>query len=242
MWFPVSATSLRADKILEALFEVSPDSSQTNRLPTPQAPFLSQASYSDETVTYLVQVLPGRVNLVLQPANGEASTEDFGHPPLIDFEANFDRAISCILKLPTGLIGDCLRLSIIPNFAWRRQSQAEANEVFSSLTSTTIRVDSRDLLYQFNDRGRITQGIEINQIHSFGVAEYQMFQFQLGQGQNIGVMPGNSMINYVATLSLDFNTVPDGRILSESLQKLIFEDLRTSVSQTIDTLQIGELK
>lgn len=234
MWFPTSTSQLQAGHILSAILQTEPDTTQINRTPSPQAPFLSQATLAQDGAIYTVQVQPGRANLIIQPVDEAQSLgPDF---PLMDFEPIFSRTLDRIMNQEVSPVGDCLRLSIVVNVSWQRESRRDANVLFRRLTSIEADPEAIDLIYQMNLRHNIDEGFTINTIRQFSVNEVQQVQVPLGVPMlaQMNVVSGPTI--YLAGFNLDYNTVPTGQVINNDLQSKVLSSLRDNLLRTIDSI------
>jgi len=213
VWFLANVEGVDASDVFKRVWEVEADSVQRNRIPGPANPFLSVASSRKDTVDLVVQVLPGRCDLIITSASQDESV--LGH--LFDVETAlndvFDR-----LDRSGGVGQDVFRISVVATVMKPVDQYAEgAAEFFGSLGFDPEIPDASDLMFQLNSK-KLVGGVLANRIIQFSVAGLQAFA--VGQG-NMSV----TSISFAARRQYDFNTIPDGTLLEQARQLPIFRAL-----------------
>lgn len=86
-FFAPEAQKIRADVLFSQAFGQDADLVQSNRTPSPEAPFFSLAVGSTDNIDSRVQVQPGRIDLIVAPKEGAAGDSI----PLFDVKDNLAR-------------------------------------------------------------------------------------------------------------------------------------------------------
>lgn len=232
VWFLTSVENVKAAGLFERLTGEEPENVQTNRVPSPANPFLGVAAGIIEQKQYTVQVQPGRIDFTIAPPN-EMERPDAA-VTLLDTEAD----ISAALKRLEGFALDwpeAIRQSIVVNLVQPAPTQAEASEKLYAILDLDLGMDDvTDSVFQLNRRKQLPAlGISINRLMRFSIASYQEFLVQVTPNGTAPVPVSRQ--HFATALTLDFNTVPDGRRLASKDQLPIFQALAAEI------LRVGEI-
>ncbi|MCD4511501.1 hypothetical protein LQT97_09650 [Brucella pseudogrignonensis] len=215
VWFPARQEIMAADRIFEAIFARSPESVNTNRVPSPSAPFLSQAKSLIDGLIHTVVIEPGRVSVTIQPNHDVpiASPLQSSPVPFVGFDEVWKIVGGVLEKLSKEFVEPSVRVAIILGTSYLAENGAEANKLFTLATGIETSEDTLDLIYQRNDR-LIVNDVAFNRLENYSVNNVEWVQMQpIWQG----AMNFNPIQNQVARSSfvagnLDYNTVITGRI------------------------------
>lgn len=231
VWFVQSLENIKADSLFELITGGEPDNVQRNRIPGPLNPFFGVANGVIDSREYQIQIQPARVDLIISPS---PVTEDTGH----DFRLMATKETLDILLSRFEAVAEHLppsvRLSLITNLAKPAADQTSA--VASVLNMSGLNLpfgDVSDPILQLNRRKALSHGVIINRIVRFSVGAYQQFVMQFDQTQG-APLPVTAQ-SFASALTLDFNTVPDGRIFKGTDQLTTFKEI---ISETLKFAEI----
>ena len=234
VWFLASVEGVSAGRVFEQLIGKDADNTQTNRAPNPGNPFLSIASATIGETNYQVQVQAGRVDLVMQPAPPQDASQ-IGFK-LLETEIIIDEIIDRISHFTIAWVG-VVRLAVVINLFFPVDSQEGANQIFYDMTDAQVRMpDASDLNYSLNRRKKLrSTNFVMNRLMRFGTAMFQEFMIEFAPGIGMpGVPVPISRSTYGASLSIDLNTVIEGRIIAERDQITIFEEIKDELKRLAD--------
>ncbi len=191
-----------------------------------------------------VQSSPGRIDYFLSSAPqvpqfmaAEARSSSFDLLPNVNetidaFVANCEKG--------SALVGEAIRIALVASTSQKAESSAAVSKILATRIGLSLPFDDgTDLLFQINRRKQLSSvaDVEANRVVKW-VGE-------LVQQITIGPIGPDSKTlasgQHLATLSVDLNTVPTGRILSVDEQLLIFKELaveakRLSAASTLSAL------
>ncbi len=237
VWFVTSPDGLVASNLYELLIGQHPDNFQRNKTLSPATPFFSQASGDIDDIEYVIQVNPGRVDFVMSRATGGQPLSGI---PLLDTKKEIETTLKRFEQVGANW-PDAIRLSIIANLLLPVPDFKSANKHFFETTGIDLAIgDVTDTFLQINRRKQISDSLAINRIMRFGTLVIQQFAMDIFPG---GASPGNpfpvSAQQFATSLTLDFNSNPDGRIFKVAEQVTICHKL---AEELLRVAEIGSPK
>jgi len=210
--------------LYEAIVKSEPDSSTSNKSPTANSPFFSQATGLSDGYSHTIRVSPGRVDWILSKPQPEDS-DPFAN--LIDIDDGFPAVRNYFDSFTHDLFFNVTRLSIVCILASKADSINEANAEVTRMCMLPIPGDNfLDLSMQINRRKMILEGREINRLCKFSTETVSQVVIQLdGNSGQAGRLTPVNEIHYGVSLLLDFNTVPDGERIPNKHHSSIFNSL-----------------
>ncbi|CAD7023085.1 hypothetical protein REJC140_00088 [Pseudorhizobium endolithicum] len=232
VWFLPDVTNVRADQIYLLVTGDEAEIVQRNKVPGPANPLLGLASGTRGARAYQVQLQPGRLDVVVSPAE----TQDLDDAmPLMDTAAILADIESRAGEV-SAAVGPAVRLSVVANLIKPEVDEQAATRAFLDVTEYELGYsDVRDPILQVNRRKALQDvDVQINRVMRFGVAATQHFVFQMipQVGMHSGATPISKQ-SFGTSLTLDFNTVPTGRLIEAVEQGIIFRQL------IAETLRVG---
>jgi hypothetical protein len=234
VWFLTRVDDSGAAAAFQKIFEFPPDQTQVNRIPTSGSPFFSSAMSEADGRLMRFSVAPGRADLIVAAQPNETD-------PLSDlFELN-----ATLNDLLSRVEAAALhkervyRVSLVSTLLKRVERYADGvEEFFRSLGFDPKVDDPSDLLFQVNSRV-IVGDREINRLMHLSTLEFQRFALDLVEG---APPAPQQRLGFAARRQLDFNTVPDGRLMEYDEQVAIFRWLATETQRIADDGRVVSLK
>ena len=236
VWFTAEARKKDATTVYELVTGVEPDTTQSNKSPSPNNPQLSLASGVVGYLNYTATVQLGRIDLVVQ------AVSQTGNPELID---NTEDVISKIVTT-AATAGDLLpavnRLALVVQLAQLSDDHSSATKVVDEAIGSVLPFDNaQDLNFQVSRRRKIptVRPVSINRLLRFSVMTYGQFNIMNGLAEPI------LLSSFASHLMIDVNTTPTTVAFSpieqsEIWQHLLGESLRLRADGTISGLVEGE--
>lgn len=235
VWFVPHDSNIVADSVFTTLFKQDADTIQHNKVLRPDMPFLSAAIGQIDDVTCSVQIKPERIDLVI-----EASVTDhthFDHEPRIPTQATINSILKKISSIPIPVIPSVNRLSIIANLVEIADDYQTAVSRFCDLSGVPLLFDdSLDLVFQINRRKSFEPNYEMNRIMRYGIERSQLIAINQNQHEIV------KADRCGCALHLDFNTVPDGRIIPPDKQTVVLTKLGQEIIRVGTILNISSLE
>ncbi len=236
-WFVSAAENVRAHVLFEELFGTEPDTMQQSKSVGPTNPFFSHSTGKLMGMNAIVQVQPGRVDAILAPDEGEESAT-----------IDTDRAISLLSAklVEVPLVHQSVsRIALVVNlFSAQADEDAAQKELFSLAGITQNIPNAKSTVFQVNSPVDTEVGTKINRLVRYSSVAVQKFVLNLsGNGIDAAAVPA-SVVSFGVQLMLDFNTVPDGFMLTNELQPILFrnlvsESLRVAADRRISALNLA---
>jgi hypothetical protein len=220
-WFTMGDIGLVADKIFEVVLGEEPESIQKNKIPSPQKPFLSQASNSTEEYTHLVQVLPGRIILSAMPNELPGGNDK---PPLLPLVYGMQFLRNVIERIRSDDFIPANRIAVNCEILDVFETLEEANSCAFKYSQVNAPVGTHDFRMQINARRKLNEDIDVNRIFSYSVQNYELFDMQFAGGMPSFMTAPSRRIWYTCILAIDLNTVPINQPINK--QKEIFENFQ----------------
>lgn len=221
---------------------MEPDTSQNNKVPSPQAPFLSSANGVKSGFNYAVKVGPGRVDMTV----GSRVPDDpnLENSSLIDVGETLKTFVENVERGALDLIGRVTRVSIVSTLDLPCSNKAEANESFMKLSSMPVEVEgAEDLIFQFNKRKMVRGDTQINRLIKYETEESRLVSFKIDPqtGQPIGTGPVADA-RYSVLVTTDINTVPTGEVFDSNWQKDLFSEIASESKSLSENPAVSNLK
>lgn len=233
VWFPARQESMSAADVFAAVFEKTPENVNTNRVPSPSTPYLSQAKSVIDNLVHMVMIEPGRVSIVIHPnQDGPVGFMPVTAIPFAEFGLMWNKLHSVINKLNDRVVEASVRIAIVLGATYVAESVDEANKLFSIVTGIETTEETLDLIYQRNDR-LLSNDVSFNRVENFTVNTVELVQMQpIWQG-SIGFNPGinQGIKNSFVAANLDYNTVITGRVFD-------FPELQQQFSVLVEALSV----
>lgn len=235
VWFPARQEILSAEHIFQSIFERAPETVNSNRVPSPSTPYLSQAKSLIDNLVHTVMIEPGRISIVIHPnQEGPAGFMPVTPLPFAEFDEVWTKLSSVIDKLNSSIVEASVRIALILGAIYQADNMAEANRLFSIVTGVETSEDTQDLIYQRNDRLDINE-VLFNRVENFTVNNVELVQMQPVWQGSVGFNPASNQSvksSFVAG-NLDYNTVVTGRVYEFKEIKEQFELLRHTLISRI---------
>ena len=232
-WFLAGVDNVDVALIYEGLFGTKPDTLQTNRLPGPSNPFLGVASGNLNKWQAVLQLQPGRLDLIVQP---DPNLPYDNVPPTLNSKEVADW-LRGTLSQKSAYFPSSVRLAIICNFLNRAENVDAARTEIASLLNLDERLTSySDLVFQLNRRRTIgVSAVEVNRLLRWATVGFHsvVFNNPMGAGINSAL---STVEQHAASLMVDVNTVLGSKIFAKSEQATIFADMIQEV------LRLGEIR
>lgn len=224
--FTQSASTLNAEDLFTTIYQESPSSTQKQKYPQPNAPFLSAAFGDKDGAAYSAQVNEGRVDFHLSAINEAGEDIKIGN-------ISPDWAMRYFVdnyRDITPQLGQVYRLAIVTNSVNLFLNQTDAVSAFCNSTGIPAPGDdatAADLIFQMNRRAKI-ESIEVNKLFRCSIEQYA---FALGNLSNpmLNLIPAPAMKKMNQYLALntmkDVNTVPTSTPLAGDMQFDILKHL-----------------
>ncbi|MBB3393270.1 hypothetical protein FHT82_006064 [Rhizobium sp. BK275] len=221
VWFLTSVENLRAEALYQALVGDEPDTSQRNKVPSPANPFLSTADGVIENRQFQLQVQPGRVDLIISAFQQELDQDITLLETVDEIQGVLEAIPKAAIEWPVAV-----RQSVVANLVAPVKNDAEAYSLFLETAEYALDLpDFSDPILQINRRKALKAGGFMNRLMRFGVAATQQFMFEINQFAGAGQAIPVSKQRFGCSLTLDINTVPDGRTIDSKHQITIFKEL-----------------
>ncbi|UCI06281.1 hypothetical protein [Mesorhizobium sp. B1-1-8] len=232
----------KATKDIETTFRsvtgLDPDQVQRQRPPATPVPILvASATQSTTGTQFRIQVVPGRVDLFIEPLSNDPLQfpyfSDFGIIP----ESLAKAKSFCQF---TG--SSTVRQSFIVRLAKRLPDASAFGPEFRKILGVDYDLGgASDLVFQFNKIVRLGQ-YDINRVLRWAaeIAQVQQVSFAAGsQGIPAGAVVGTAhMVSYV----MDINTVPNGKSFDAGGQISVLEKLGSVVQRCVAFESVGDVK
>lgn len=238
-WFVTSVDGLKADVLYEGIVGHEPDHAQRNKVPNPAAPFFSVASGALDGLQRQLQVQPGRIDLLI---SGEEEGGGVGNgPQLLDTRKVIEETVHLFDKR-TIVWPDAVRLTVVANLFWPAADAGAATEKFFEVTGLNFGLnDMTDPMLQINRRKPLKSlPVEMNRVMRFGTASFQEFVVQFQDAKSMPVPI--SVQHFGASLTLDFNTAPDGRVFQVKDQVSICKELAEELLRVAEAVSPAALE
>lgn len=213
-------------------FGRDPDVTQRNRMISPANPFLSIAGGSVDRLNYTVQIQTGRIDVHVTPnIPSEFGVENLA--PLFDMEPVLDEMVGFVGKTVSQLPG-VVRVAMVGNLMSRVDDyNAAAVAVSAMIGADVARPGISDLMFQINRKKQMTHGQVMNRLVRVSVAEIQAVSVPR-QGEPRDVIPLNR-VETMASLQLDFNTVPSPTVLAVDVVIPLIEEIKREILRVSDS-------
>lgn len=222
-WFFLQTPDMSAEIAMKSLLGLDADQAQTNRVPTPQQPFLSSAVRSEGAFEYRLNISAGRADLFVTPS--PSSPPASGEINLIDVKSAAVGVLERLHAQKWDDFGDIYRLAIVAPFIRVCKSLKEAQDALFERTGID-RIDGEitDLSFSFNKRKISSKtGIKLNRLIRYSTAEFHNIRFEIGQNSpDAGRV---AEIVHAFEMNVDVNSVPNERTIE-----------RTAISQTLSDI------
>jgi hypothetical protein len=221
-WFVSDTTNLVADGLMQNMLDLQPDTVQTNRVPSPEAPFLSSAVRAEGKFKFILNVSPGRVDLYVQPqVDGSSPTL-----PLIDAREGITLVLDALRRnSPVGLTS-VYRCAVVCIFLDREESSESANTAFARKVGIPAVHGAIDQNFTINVRKRLPEAIcEVNRILHYSVDKIQQMEVMNLASGRFDVNNGRVVAEtYFIRTAIDVNNIPEEQIRLDDTNLHIYLD------------------
>jgi hypothetical protein len=220
-YFAPEAQDVNAQKLFTSFFGFEPDMVQSNRTPTPDAPFYSSSTGGGGDFSPRVQVLPGRIDIFQLPRTTGVEQS----LPLFDPVVQLDR-----FKLSAKMLGyPGVRVSriaiqtqlfrLFPSIGEVSEfllEQADFKEAYRGGTDLQLQLNIRKPLNAWSGR-------EMNRIVTLTQNVFQKVQLQF-PGPHMGAQPV-AINEFGAGILIDINSAPGLDFIPHELVSATVEEL-----------------
>ena len=226
--FKENVEGLKAGPLYQLFTGTEADNLENNRTPSPIAPHLSIARGLIDETFYSVTVQQGRIDFQVARPDRPLSG-----PWAWKLAEGIKRATDARSKVLTLLrnIGATNRLAVNMTLLRNVTSAMEAAQFIADHIENPTLGDCTDILFQFNramPSGALAN-VRLNRLMRFATSALQELKFGLGSGGPQAM----SMVSerHVATLMLDFNTVPSERVFTHEESGALLSELLADAGQ-----------
>lgn len=218
--FSPASSTLDAEGIYNSVFGEPASSTQRNKFPQPQAPFLSIASGEKNNCIFNVQINEGRIDFFVRSAPRPSHDLELES---LDADSAFNDIIKNYKTVSTSF-KDTYRLAIVTNSGAAFESEQQSVDAFCQaigIEALGENVVATDLNFQRNKRSTLEGGAVINFLERHNVDLLVLMQGNMPPPFAAlipGYQPTPQKMLYVLNKMRDVNTVPDGRTFSEEEQ------------------------
>lgn len=219
--FTQATCSASAEEIYSAIFRETATSSQKNKFPQPQAPFLSIASGELDRKNLSVQINNGRVDFFIRgiPANSDDLNLELVDPSwaFSHFENNYS-AIA-------GRLGQVYRLAVVTNSGEICSTEADAVSAFGNAIGLKFPekgITATDLNFQINRRTTLATGVLVNRLTRYNVDLLALMDGSIPPNMpNLmhGIVRPLKQVLVLNTM-MDINTVPSSNTPIPEIEQL----------------------
>lgn len=233
-WFVNAAENIKAHTLYESLFGLEPDTMQQSKTVGPANPFFSHSTGRLDGMTAAVQVQPGRVDAILAPDQRDDSIT-------MDTERAIKLLTAKLVEMPL-IEQSVFRVAFVVNLFSDFESEEAAEKELFSLAGITQEIpNAKSTMFQVNSPFDGTNGAKINRLVRYSSLAVQKFILNIpAPGLEAAAVPASVAV-FGVQLMLDFNTVPDGTVISNELQPKLFADLVSEVLRVSNDRSIGAL-
>ena len=221
-WFFAETPDLTADEAMTKLLGLNADQMETNRVPSPQKPFLSSATCSEQEHEYRLNISTGRADLFVKcsPSVGQSVYS----MPLVEVGAVAKSILERFRQGDINCFGEVYRAAMVAPFLTICKSLDDAqNMFFDRVGIGKFSGPISDLSFSFNKRKAAPDGLaSLNRIINYSVTQFQNLQIDIG----LGKIEANDAVNSVFgfEMTIDINSVPAaGMIPCDKLLQLYEE-------------------
>lgn len=222
VWFLSSNDEIKTNDVFESLMGEEPVSFQRNKAPNPANPFLAIANGPIDGSEATLQLQPGRMDLVITPSASVLDSAEVGVatiPTISTCKRVLAGLPQMALKVP------CVRLALVLNLLKPAENVDEARLVIEQMISQKPKFDDySDLMFQINRRKSYPEldKLAVNRLLRFHVTAFQSVMMTNHHGAH---STSFSRENFAASMMVDVNTVPDGRLFASDDFVTIFSTL-----------------
>lgn len=236
VWFLTDVANLHAAELFSQTWDGPPDQTQANRIPTPEAPFLSQAGSRRDGMAMQVVVQPGRVDLFVSVDPEQEPQKMLGS--LFDLTGALAQVVAK-LKVRPLVDRDAFRLAAVATFLKPVDTYSDAVKEWTKFSGMKIQAPSpSDLVFQINSRAALS-GILCNRLINLSVFAIQPFAISLPPTSG-SVASAPALLS--ARRHVDCNTVPDGRLLESDRHHIILSSLMSEIVRIHSSNSIKSLE
>jgi len=224
--FSIEFDNLRANELYVLGFKQQPSGFQSA---PPGTPFASSNATGHEKLGFAtLQMTPGRIDLSIVPSQSQ-NRKPGTVPELVDLGGSLD-LIQQASTAVCAKVTKVSRLAFILDLVKSVTSQADANALLSEVAPQPIDPESIfDYLLQYTKKYELRSfaDIKINIVYRWAATQVQ--QFVLPSGFGISSIPTAPTSFYIATVTLDVNTIPEITEIEAARADAIFRELREKI-------------
>ena len=222
--FTGAGTVKSADELWRSIANTPPLSFQQ----TPGMPSISNASGKVGAFGAVLQLQPGRAEIILTPAPDQSPAIS----PVIEDAADALNAGIPLARSLTAALQGVTRLAIVVDANRPAANAVDASASVKALIGFSLPDGVSDLSLQFNRRRSLSIGHDINRLCRWQTTTKQLFQFTAPAG---GMFPAPTVAReeHFTGLLIDVNTVPGAEIEPDA-GNAIFGELADEVRLLLD--------
>ena len=235
VWFKPSVERIHAHEFYEKVFGEMPDTSQANRAPTPNAPFLSMAKSERGPETYTAQVAPGRIDFFWQASN--SADEAFpSMPQTLDHVSEVVKRVGASIS---GVMSGVTRVAFVANLVSPTEGVDHVARQLAEFCE--LEPDSLDVSLQLNRRRPF--GFDASEQMN-RLLRAQMLQSQLitlgVQAIESGGMTPTFGTSFASHFMIDLNCFVTGKEYPTDAQTQMFNEFASEFSRIARAASIRE--
>ncbi|GGE17840.1 hypothetical protein SAMN05421774_105315 [Gemmobacter megaterium] len=239
-WFVVDTSTMMADTLMKGILALDADTVQSNRVPSPQMPFLSSATRVEGKLKYTLNVSPGRVDLFIQPA---ADPTD-GLFPMMDAQHAFASVIGGLERKGSLSLPNVYRFAVVCAFLDAAAGLEDANVAFFKKVGLPYLAGATDQDFSLNLRKSIDEPrVEMNRLVRYSVDLVQQLEM-IAPASGFANLSNSRLIRelYFLRSTIDVNNVPTNSVFFDGCQVLAMAKAFTEEAANLHRMRnIGEL-
>lgn len=202
VWFISTHEGLNTQDLYRSAFGADPDSTQSNRSVSPTAPFLSQATGVIAGRRLVLQLQPGRLDLIVQAEQSEIDVDKGIR--VLNLLEELDELQGPLSKISNSL-SSVIRISTVATLSASTDSAESAlKKCIEQIEFPCPTQAVTDFVFQANRRTTLGGKYEVNRLLRWVVFEMHSMAINVDA---IGQQSMSSFVQHRAGLVLDFNTL-----------------------------------
>jgi hypothetical protein len=217
-WFLADTSGLVAGDLMNKLLDLEPDLTQSNRTPNPQMPFLSSATRVENDFKFILNVSPGRTDLIVKSAT-EPDEQPFKQ---IDVQKAFEIVIRYLERKGSVGLQNIYRFAVVCAFLDEVESHEKANKAFFEKVGLRYMAGAMDQSFIVNVRKNF-DGIEpeVNRLVRYSIDHFQQIEMINVGPKSINLNNGSVVSEaFLLKTVIDVNSVPRSEYIIDGSELL----------------------